>query len=135
MHVGFIPGTNISLPHMMTHLADMIQSRIAMDTALPKMMYPLQIISARLVSALLYPARLVSYYNDAGTKSHEQIPPHFFIHLPSFSKEDCLELQRAYPEDPTVYINGITIAEIYRVITETKMDMVHTTVVKRIRSW
>ena len=137
MHVGFIPGTNISLPHMMTHMADMIQSRIEMDSVLPKMMHPLQIISARLGPALMYPARLVSYYNDEVTKSHEQIPPHFFIHLPRFSKEDCLhvELQRAYQEDLTVYISGITIAEIYRVITATKMDMVHATVVKRIRSW
>ena len=135
MHVEFIPGTNISLPHMMTHMADMIQARIEMDSVLPKMMYPLQIISTRLVPVLMHPARLVSYYNDEVTKSHEQIPPHFFIHLPSFSKEDCLELQRAYQEDNTVYINGIKICEIYCVLAETKMDTVHPTVVKRIRSW
>ena len=135
MHVGFIPGTNISLPHMMTHMADMIESRIALDSALPKMMYPLQLTSARLGPALMYPARLVSYYHDEVTKSHDQIPQHFCIHLPSFSKDDYLELQRAYPEDHTVYINGITIAEIYKVLTATKMDMVHSTVVKRIRSW
>ena len=129
MHVGFIPGTNISLPHMMTHMADMIRSRIDLAPELPKMMYNMQIIST------MFPARVVSYYNDEVTKARNTIPPNFFIHLPSFSKEDCVELQRAYRADATVYISGITIGEIYSVLTATKADMVHPVVVKRVRSW
>ena len=64
MTIKFMPGTNISIAHMMTHMADMLESRIALAPQLPKMQYPIQIIS----TMYMFPARLVSYHTDAHVK-------------------------------------------------------------------
>ena len=132
MTIKFMPGTNISLPHMLTHMADMLQSRQNLESQLPKMQYPIQIIS----TLYMFPARLVSYHeNVVPTEPPHEIPSHFFIHLPKFTEADVREFQRAYLDDTTVYINGITIREIYCVLIGDNGHMPHPTVIKRIRSW
>ena len=83
----------------------------------------------------MFPARLVSYHDDVVPKDKpNEVPSYFFIHLPTFNAADVLEFQRAYIEDTTVYINGITISEIYCVITGTKGHMPHLEVIKRVHS-
>ena len=65
----------------------------------------------------MFPARLVSYHeNVVPTEPPNAIPSHFFIHLPKFTEADVREFQRAYLDDTTVYLNGITIREIYCVL-------------------
>jgi hypothetical protein len=113
-------------------MADMLQSRQNLESQLPKMQYPIQIIS----TLNMFPARLVSYHeNVVPTEPPSAIHPHFFIHLPKFTEADVREFQRAYLEDTTVYISGITIREIYCVLIGDKGHMPHPTVIKRIRSW
>jgi hypothetical protein len=45
MVVKYMPGEIISITHMMSHMAHLVQARIEMDPVLPKMMYPLRLSS------------------------------------------------------------------------------------------
>ena len=72
---------------MLTHMADMLQSRQALESQLPKMQSPIQIIS----TLYMFSARLVSYDDDVVPKDKpNEIPSHFLIHLPTFTEADVL---------------------------------------------
>ena len=130
--VKYIPGERISLTHMLSHMGHLIQSRIELEADLPMMIHPIQIY------AQAFPVAVVSYYNDDETdalrQSTQQIPDHFVIQMIPFTADDCIELRRAYLSDPTVYIAGITISQIYKVMTQPVHD-VPTLETKRISSW
>jgi len=130
--VKYMPGENISLTHMLSHMGHLIQSRMELEADLPLMIHPLQIY------AQVFPAAVVSYYNDTETEalrqSTQQIPNHFVIQMIPFSSADCIELRRAYLSDSTVYIAGITISQIYTVMTQPIHD-VPTLERKRIEGW
>ena len=55
MVVKYLPGENISLPHMLSHMGHLLQSRIELDADLPLTIHPIQ------VYAQVFPAAVVSY--------------------------------------------------------------------------
>jgi hypothetical protein len=134
MVVKYMPGEIISITHMMSHMAHLVQARIEMDAVLPKMMYPLRL------SSQMFPAHVSSYYNDEVTEAlkpqNHTIPSHFLVSMMTFSADECKELQRAYVNDETPYISGVTIREIYAILTNINVPFeIHDLARKRIRGW
>ena len=113
-------------------MGHLLQSRIELDADLPLTIHPIQ------VYAQVFPAAVVSYYNDEDTDdlhpSSHTIPSQFVIQMLPLTSADCTELRRAYLSDSTVYIAGITISQIYKVLTQDVHD-VPTLERKRISSW
>jgi len=117
---------------MMSHMAHLVQARIEMDAVLPKLMYPLRL------SSQMFPAHVSSYYNDEITEApkpqNHAIPTHFLVSMMKFSADECKELQRAYVNDETPYISGVTIREIYAILTNITVPFeIHDLARKRIR--
>ena len=123
MSIRHIPGTEISLQHMLSHLGDQLRDRH----------HTFQTVG---VSMSVLPIAIHSFHVDPRVQkpSTSDIPAGFELHHLILQSSDYVLLQTAYFNDNSTF-NGISISDIYRVLTNIDAKHVSSTTVQKITPW
>ena len=123
MSIRHIPGTEISLPHMLSHLGDQLRDRH----------HTFQTVG---VSMSVLPIAIHSFHADprAQKPSASDIPAGFELHHLLLQSSDYVLLQTAYLNGTSTF-NGISVSDIYRVLTNIDAKHVSSTTVQKITPW
>ena len=123
MSIRHIPGTDICLPHMLSHLGDQLRDRHHAFKAVG-------------VSLSVMPIAIHSFHADPRVHkpSASDIPAGFELHHLLLQPSDYAILQTAYFNDTSTF-NGISISDLYRVVTNVESATVPQTTFHKISPW
>jgi len=123
MAIRHIPGTDICLPHMLSHLGDQLRDRH----------HALKTVG---VSLNVMPIAIHSFHADPRVHkpTAADIPAGFELHHLILQRSDYPVLQTAYLADTSMF-NGVSISDIYRVVTQIDSKVVPQLTVQKISPW
>jgi site-specific DNA-cytosine methylase len=130
MAIMHLPGDQISLPHVMSHMGDAIKQRqveIRSAGADEQFGYPRRIQVA-------LPTMLHTYHGSYPTTPMGDVPPGFIAEHLFLTQEDGIELQRAYRADHS-QIQKVDMAHIYATITGDGIEAVPKLERERATAW
>jgi len=130
MAIMHLPGDQISLPHVMSHMGDAIKQRqveIRSAGADEHFGYPRRIQVA-------LPTMLHTYHGSYPTTPMGDVPPGFIAEHLFLTQEDGIELQRAYRADRS-QIQKVDMAHIYATITGDGVEAVPKLERERAAAW
>ena len=123
MSVRHIPGTDICLPHVLSHLGDQLRDRH-------------RTLQQSGASMLALPTAIHSFHSDPRVRkpTASDIPDKSSLHHLLLQPADYPILQAAYLVDSSTF-NGVSISDLYRAVTNVDSKSVPSTVTTKISPW